>query len=302
MKQLLRIVLLLLFIQPTYYSQAQNKREKRQQDRHLSEYEELTLEGSNLPVLMPYNRWIDPAGFQLYFGDNQLENHAMDCAASPDGKWIAVEGRYSIVILSAENNKIIEHTTLKNLIPENLMNTFSGISWQKTGENYELYWSASGDKSYVIIATWNGRKIKLANLFEFPAEPSAKNALPNEVALSEEKGTSYLYVVLNGNNRLEKLNAETGETIWSVTTGVAPYGVIKTAGKIYVTNWAGTVPEANDNNVAGIPWGKVCVFMVKHAYRSLTEMLTGNRFTMDSKMVINSNSPILLQSILFTIY
>jgi len=258
-KYLYRILILLLFVQPVITCKSQSKRERKEQAKYLSAYEQQSLAGNELPVLMPFNRWIDPAGEQVYFGDKQLENHAMDCSASPDGKWIAIEGRYSVVILSAASNKIVERATLKDLVKDNTMNTFSGISWRKTGKDYELYWSASGSKSYVIKALWNGNKLKLIKTFDFAAEPPAKMALPNEVVVTEENGSPILYVVLNGNNKLVKCNAETGETIWSVPTGVAPYGVIKAAGKIYVTNWAGAVPESNDKDVAGVPWGKAKV-------------------------------------------
>ena len=259
MKYALRILVILLTIQPVLTLQAQTKKDKKQQAKQLSEYEGQTLNGNELPVLMPFNRWIDPAGEQVYFGDKQMENHAMDCSVSPDGKWIAVEGRYSVVILSPENNKIVERTTLKDLLNESVENTFSGISWRKAGDDYELYWSASDDKSYVVKAIWNGRKLKLADKFEFAAEPPAKTALPNEVVVSEENGKPCIYVVLNGNNKLVKLNAETGETMWSVGTGVAPYGVKKATGKIYITNWAGSIPDQKDKNVAGVPWGSAKV-------------------------------------------
>lgn len=79
-----------------------NKVTKGQQE-YFTSYEKSTLAGNDLPILMPYNRWIAPAGDQLYFGDKELENHALDCAISPDGKWIAVEGRYSIVIINPES-------------------------------------------------------------------------------------------------------------------------------------------------------------------------------------------------------
>ncbi len=251
--------------------QAQSKKEKKQQAKHLSEYETQSLSENQLPVLMPYNRWIDPAGEQIYFGDNELENHAMDCSASPDGKWIAVEGRYSVVILSAENNKTVDRATLKELLGESAMNTFSGISWRKSGDDYEIFWSASGNnKSFVIKALWNGKKLKLSQTYDFTAELNAKSALPNEIAISEENGIPVFYVVLNGNNKLVKINANTGENIWSVETGVAPFGVVKSAGKIYVTNWAGSIPDDNDKNVAGVPWGKAKVDPVTGATREGT--------------------------------
>jgi len=260
MKLKYHILVLLIAFSAVLTTNAQSRKDKKQQAKQLSEYETETLSDNQLPVLMPYNRWIDPAGEQIYFGDNELENHALDCVASPDGKWIAVEGRYSVVIISAETNKIVERATLKDLLGTDAMNTFSGISWLQNGDDYELYWSASGySGSYVIQATWNKRKIKLLNKFMFMAEAPSRSALPNELVVNKENGETVLYVVLNGNNKLVKLNAGNGNIIWSVPTGVAPYGVVKTAGKIYVTNWAGSTPDENDKDVAGVPWGKAKV-------------------------------------------
>ena len=39
-------------------------------------------------IQMPFNRFIQPAGKQVFFGDASLENHALDAALSPDGKWL----------------------------------------------------------------------------------------------------------------------------------------------------------------------------------------------------------------------
>lgn len=249
------LLLTMLFILPVV---AQKTRDKREQAKHRTSYEKETLANNTLPVTMPFNRWIDPAGTQLYFGDSELENHALDCAVSPCGKWIAVEGRYSIVILSTIDKKIISRYSLKSYFgKERVMNTFSGISWHKQGENLELYWSASGKakKSYVIKAQWNSNQLQIVKTFAFNAVAPASTPLPNEVLISEESGSTVLYVVLNGNNTLEKLDAITGNNIWSVPSGVAPYGIVQANGKIYVTNWAGSVPEKSDKNVAGVPWG-----------------------------------------------
>jgi YVTN family beta-propeller protein len=239
----------------------QNKTTKEQQ-QYFTSYEKSTLVGNDLPVLMPYNRWIAPAGDQLYFGDKELENHALDCAISPDEKWIAVEGRYSIVILNPESKKIISRFVLKSHFgAEDLMNTFSGISWRKTGAGYELYWSAVGknNKSYVVQAEWNGKKIAVLKTFLFEAVKPAVAALPNELMVVEESGSPMLYVVLNGNNTVEKLDINSGKTLWSVPSGVAPFGIASANGKLYVTNWAGSVPDKEDVNVAGVPWGSAKV-------------------------------------------
>ncbi len=259
MKNIFKIFLLLILISQIPVSCTGPKMAaKKQKARHLSSYEMQTLADSILPVMMPYNRWIDPAGEQIYFGDKELENHALDCAVSPDGKWIAVEGRYSVVIISSETNKIVHRLLLSDILEKGKMSgTFSGIKWHSENGKNMLYWSASGDggKSYVIKASWDNKKLEVAKTFVFEAKSPSEVALANELVVSEENGALFLFVVLNGNNTLEKINIQTGETVWSVATGVAPFGITKASGKLYVTNWAGGVPEENDKNVAGIPWG-----------------------------------------------
>lgn len=259
MKNLIRILFLIVFVLQVPSSCIGPKTAaKKQQQKHLSDYEKLTLENNLLPVMMPYNRWVDPAGEQIYFGDKELENHALDCAVSPDRKWIAVEGRYSVVIISSETKKIVHRFLLTDVFKKGkLLGTFSGIKWHTEDGVQSLYWSASGDggNSYVIKTNWNSEQLEVAKTFLFEAKSPAKDALANEVVISDENGTSFLYVVLNGNNTLEKVNISTGETVWSAATGVAPFGITMANGKLYVTNWAGGVPDEDDKNVAGVPWG-----------------------------------------------
>lgn len=240
---------------------SQSKRTVKEQKKYRTSYENSSLAGNDLPVLMPFNRWIDPAGEQIYFGDKEQENHALDCSLSPDGKWMAIEGRYSVVVINPETKKLADRFVLNSYnATGNVTNTFSGITWRMNGEKYELYWSTSGNKnSYVFQAGWDGKKISIMKTFAFEAVAPAKLALPNEVLVREENGSPYLYVVLNGNNTLEKLDINTGKTEWSVPTGEAPFGIAEAMGKIYVTNWAGSTPEQSDLNVAGVPWGAVKV-------------------------------------------
>src|SRR5659263_622901 len=139
---------------------------------------------------------------------------------------------------------------------DGLMNTYSGISWRKTADGYELYWSTFGKtKSLVVQAAWNGKKISVLKTFSFETVKPAQTDLPNEVLVTEEVGSPVLYVVLNGNNTVEKLDINTGKTIWSSPVGVAPFGIAAANGKLYVTNWAGSVPDKGDADVAGVPWG-----------------------------------------------
>lgn len=212
-------------------------------------------------VLLPYNRMIQPAGKQIYFGNEELENHALDAALSPDGKWLAVEERYSIVFISTQNNtiKYILHLDSDTSL-HNPMNTYSGIKWHKRDGRDEVWWSsAAGTASYVFSATWNGEIAEFGTRFSYKADDDASLALPNGIYIDEEAIGSVIYVVLNGNNKVIKQHIETGDTIWIADPGVAPYAITRAADKLYVTNWAGRHPDEGDTDVAGIPWGSARV-------------------------------------------
>jgi hypothetical protein len=264
---ILCMAILLDYINPV---NAQNKKNDKGQQKYYGQIENLTTQGDGLPFALPYNRWVDPAGEQIYFGDPELENHALDCSLSPDGKWIAVEGRYSVVIISPETRKIVSRFVISSYFgKQGVMNTFSGITWRKRGNSYELFWSAANtsDKSFVLRALWNGKNIEIIKMYLFGAVAPAEAALPNELLVAEEPGRAVLYVVLNGNNAVEKIEIETGKILWTANVGVAPFGIATANGKLYVTNWAGSQPAGDDPDVAGVPWGSAKVDPVTGATR-----------------------------------
>lgn len=217
-----------------------------------------TIQGDQKRIQLPYNRMIQPAGLQVYFGDPTLENHSLDAALSPDGKWLAVEERFSIIFISTSDNQVKFRLAL-NAQPDlrGGLNTYSGIIWHSGNGIPEIYWSAigNGPRSYVVSAKWDGFKAEFGRKFEYKASPPADIALPNEIMITKEQSKEFLYVVLNGNNKVIKQDLLSGDTIWVANPGVAPYGITIASGKVYVTNWAGRYPEAGDKEVAGVPWG-----------------------------------------------
>ncbi len=209
-------------------------------------------------IQLPYNRLIQPAGLQIFFGDKSLENHALDAVLSPDGKWLAVEERTTIVFISTSDNKV-KFILTNNNHPDLLggRNTYSGITWYKGKNGAEIYWSAIGrdNRSFVVSASWDGLEAKFGRMLEYKIRPPAYLALPNELLITKEAGREFIYVVLNGNNQVLKQDFATGEIIWSNDPGVAPYGLTIASGKLYVTNWAGRHPDPDDKEIAGVPWG-----------------------------------------------
>ncbi|MCE1197332.1 MAG: bifunctional YncE family protein/alkaline phosphatase family protein [Marinilabiliales bacterium] len=233
----------------------------RGQKKYLSDYEKKTMNPAETPVLLPYNKWIDPVGTQIFFGNKEQENHALDVALSPDGKWLAVEGRYEVVLISAESQKIVSTFNVSEYFKGQVrMNTFSGICWRSEEKQTQLFWGSVGkENSAVVKVNVENGKFGAGTLYPFPKEDPAQTSLVNEVLYRNESGTPALYVVLNGNNKVVRMNPDSGEVVWSVAVGVAPFGITYANGKLYVTNWAGGTPEASDAEVAGVPWGKAKV-------------------------------------------
>lgn len=242
-----------------------------------------TLEKQSELLQLTNNRMIRPAGKLISLGDSTKESHALDCSLSPDNKWLAVEERYSIVFINTSKNQV-EHVLRLDKIQglKGAMNTYSGICWVKKEDGDYVFFSCSTTKSesYVVQLKWDGQKASLTKLFNFKPQEPAKLALPNEMLVRKEKNTYFLYVVLNGNNQIIKKDLLTGETIWSKNTGVAPYGLVIAKNKLYVTNWAGNIPEKEDKAVAGVPWGKAKIDIATASTRegsvSIFDPGTGN--------------------------
>jgi DNA-binding beta-propeller fold protein YncE len=228
-----------------------------------SNYDDTTLTVDNSSVLMPYNRFIDPAGTIIRFGNPSLENHSLDCAIIPGNRVLVVEDRFGIAFLDVTNNTLLFHLDYAANYA-GMMSTYSGIkAWKnEDDQTIHVFWGAantSNKRSVILDAVWDGTKAHIVNEFTFDAVAPAPLALPNDIAINKESGETYLYVVLNGNSQLVKIRIKDKKKIWTAATGMAPFGVTLTADKVYVTNWAGTVPVDSTRETAGIPYAKVYI-------------------------------------------
>ncbi|WP_300599929.1 bifunctional YncE family protein/alkaline phosphatase family protein [Niabella sp.] len=232
-------------------------------DPYHATYDNSTLTRNELPVLMPYNRIIHPAGSVLRYGDPNLENHSLDLKRIP-GTWlVAVEDRYGISVIDYRQKKLLASWTYTGTIYKGFMSTYSGIEVIQRGKDTRIFWSAaqSGQKrSAVFEAVWNGKSLEIKDTIGFASIAPAPLALPNEVAVHTEGGIPYLYVVLNGNNTLEKIDLTNKQRVWTMPTGVAPYGITIVNGHVYVSNWGGTLPASGAAaETAGVPYGKMFI-------------------------------------------
>ncbi len=233
----------------------------------LSQYRTVTDKGplgDTSPFLMPYNRIIDGAGQSVSFGEASLENHSLDAVLLPDQKTLVVEDRFGIAFFDTKKRKLIARWDYnKGSSLKGSMSSFSGIKAIVHHDSTYIFWGAGGrgkPNSYVMQVVWNGASARLVRTIPFPAIAPATIALPNEVVLEEEAGELMLYTVLNGNNQLVKLRVRDQQVVWTVPTGVAPFGLRILGNKAYVTNWAGPVPDStNGFETAGVPWGSAYI-------------------------------------------
>jgi YVTN family beta-propeller protein len=226
-----------------------------------STYDDTTLTIVNSAILMPYNRFIDHAGTVIRFGKLTLENHSLDCALLPEEKILVVEDRYGLAFIDVKDNKFLFHLDYDGTY-KGLMSTYSGIKVVKYEKSLHIFWGASNTNtksSFILDAEWDGKKASIKSAIAFDAVSPAPMALPNDIAINMERGENYLYVVLNGNNQLAKLRLSDKKLIWTIATGMAPFGIALTSSKAYVTNWAGAVPTDISKETAGIPYAKVYI-------------------------------------------
>jgi len=226
-----------------------------------SSYDDTTLTIDNSSILMPYNRIIDPAGTIIKFGNPLLENHSLDCTLFSDNKILAVEDRYGLAFIDVKDKKLLFHLNYTGMY-NGLMSTYSGLKTIKIGNSIHLFWGAanpSSNKSYILDAIWDGKQATINNSIYFKGKAPSPMALPNDIAIHNEDGENYLYVVLNGNSQLTKIRLSDKKEIWTAQTGMAPFGIVLASDKAYISNWAGSVPTDTSRETAGIPYASVYI-------------------------------------------
>jgi YVTN family beta-propeller protein len=202
----------------------------------------------------PAGERLTPAGKLIKYGTPDTEQHAMDVKLSPDGKILAVEGRFNLVLIDTKTNKVIKQIDLtKKKIKGFAGNTYSGIIFSKDGKH--IYWTGGSNfwgsgEGYIFKANLadlmnsNDGSIEIFHTFEGKTHTPS---IPNDIKLS--KDGKYMYVTLNGANKVAKIDMSTKKLVWEKgTNGNFPYGLTIAANKIFVTNWGGDLVDVNNSD------------------------------------------------------
>jgi YVTN family beta-propeller protein len=206
-------------------------------------------------VITPVNQILTPVGIQV----DLPEMRPQALALSPDGRLLVTSGKtHNLVVVNPETGDIIEKVPLPTekkstnkeptvvsshiLVPDKEAElSYTGLIFSRDGKRIFL---SSVNGSIKVFAVEHGSVKAIAN-WSLPHTglSQRKAEIPAGLLLSADE--KLLYVVGNLSNRLLELDAETGAFHRSFDVGVAPYDVVITAGKAYVSNWGGRRPATN---------------------------------------------------------
>ncbi|MGH7979693.1 MAG: beta-propeller fold lactonase family protein, partial [Limisphaerales bacterium] len=202
----------------------------------------------------PVNQLITPAGTLVRLPG--MRPNAL--ALSPNGQLLVTSGlRPELVALDPATGKIIQRVpfpkeqgekslkAVSSLIlnaTEKSKLSFTGISFSPDGSRIYLS-NVNGDVKVFSV----GRNEKISPLFSIPLpnanKPGRKPDVPTGIAVSPDGAR--IYVALNIANKVLEIGADSGKILRTWPTGNAPYDVALCGKKLYVSNWAGRIPDAN---------------------------------------------------------
>jgi DNA-binding beta-propeller fold protein YncE len=213
--------------------------------------EQVGAQGSN-SVMTPVHQLLTPAGRQVELPGMRPQALAL----SPDGGLLAISGKTpELVLINPLTAEIRQRLALPATPNESSPDTVSDhiLAPDKDAQVSYTGLIFSGDGTRIFLSSVNGTikvfavdksgKVTTKGSFKLPAAsaPGRKTEIPAGLALSRDG--KRLYVALNLSNRLAELDAETGKVLRAWDVGVAPYDVVLTGKKIYVSNWGGRRPD-----------------------------------------------------------
>ncbi|HAM73311.1 MAG TPA: phosphoesterase [Verrucomicrobiales bacterium] len=217
------------------------------------------LHGGDLPTesvgvssagryVTPVSQILTPAGEQVFLPDMRPQGIAL----SPDGQLLVTSGKTAeLVVLSPLTGGILQRVVLppdpsskggEEPVSTHLLApdthgqlSFTGLIFSRDGRRIFLSNVDGSIKSFSV----EGTNVAPLRSYLLPRTDLTRrsNDIPAGLALPAEG--SKLYVALNLSNRLLELDLETGKELRLFDVGFAPYDVVLSGRKAYVSNWGG---------------------------------------------------------------
>ena len=113
-------------------------------EHYHSSYDKSTLKLANEPVLLPYNRFLNPAGTVVKFGDSETENHSLDCITIPGESVVVVEDRYGLTFINVLTANVLYRLNYESSkMVGDLMSTYSGLKMMEINNRKYIFWGAA---------------------------------------------------------------------------------------------------------------------------------------------------------------
>jgi len=207
----------------------------------------------------PVNQILTPAGRNVVLPE--LRPQAL--ALSPDGRWLAVSGKTADLLLLDPGTGEIKQTialpaeaapaavTEQILKPDKSAQlSYTGLIFSRPGPGEgdaagRLYLS-SVNGTIKVFGWQKGGTWKAIRSLDLPAAnaPGRKPEIPAGLAVSADG--KRLYVAGNLSNRVLEIDATDGAVLRMWDVGVAPFDVAIAGRKLFVSNWGGRRPGADD--------------------------------------------------------
>ncbi|MEW6742747.1 MAG: alkaline phosphatase family protein [Planctomycetota bacterium] len=204
--------------------------------------------------VLPVSQIVTPAGLQVDLPG--LRPQAI--ALSPDGRLLVTSGKTpEIVVLDTETGAVRQRVALPAEPPAEAPAPAVAPSPPDTEGQLSytgLVFAPDGSRLYLANVNGSVKVFGIAEdatvspLYSIPLPPTGlprrERALPSGMAASSDG--KLLYVTLNLSNRLLELDLDTHRALRLFDVGVAPYDVVVTNAKAYVSNWGGRRPAPGD--------------------------------------------------------
>ena len=200
---------------------------------------------------LPTGQVVRPAGDAVVWGDKALENHVVDLALSPDGRQVAVLGRFDVTLLDASSHEVLASYALATDVQG--LGTYGGVVWSSDGSEFYVPVSQTDRKfktpsdgailGFRPERDAQGRwRLPLPRFVAvFPPERD-RPALPT--ALTWAADGRHLMVALNGHAAIARVDPRTGRIQrLPLEQGRWPSSLTETEGRVFVSEWAGLPPK-----------------------------------------------------------
>ena len=220
----------------------------------------------------PTGQLLTPAGQQVELPGMRPQALAM----SPDGKVVVTTGKKNaLAVIDTATGRILQMASLssrptdatledelgsedpalaaanqgraaggdskKAPPPSNGKLSFTGLVFAPDGSRLFLSDPEGRLRAFPVQAN---HKLGTPVVYELPPPKKSGKEIPTGLAVSPDG--QRLYVAGNVGNRLHEMDLEDGKVLRSWDTGVAPYDVVLTGSKVYVSNLGGRRPGTND--------------------------------------------------------